>query len=63
MEPAMRSGMVAYVAPSLPVRARDFVVVQMPHPDNEAGYPQVAVIKEFKSVSEEEDGTKAVRLR
>jgi SOS-response transcriptional repressor LexA len=63
MEPAMRSGMVAYVAPSLPVRARDFVVVQMLPKASADGKPQTAVIKEYKSIAEEEDGAKSVRVR
>jgi len=63
MEPAMRSGMVAYVAPSLPVRARDFVVVQMLPKASADGKPQTAVIKEYKSIVEEEDGAKSVRVR
>lgn len=64
MEPAMRSGMVAYVAPSLPVRARDFVVVQMRPAKTEGDLkPQTAVIKEYKAIVEEEDGAKSVRVR
>ena len=64
MEPAMRSGMVAYCAPSLPVRARDFVVVQMLPKASADGRPQTAVIKEFISiVKKEDDGTQSVRAR
>ena len=63
MEPVMRAGMVAYCAPSLPVRARDYVVVQMLPKASADGKPQTAVIKEFKSLTDVEDGVQSVRVR